>query len=257
AEGVVGGVDSVAVDWRVALYVVGVSLACGMLFGIAPAVWASRRAPGAALATSSRGASAGVHGRRWGARLAVAEVAVALALSVAAGLLVRSYAKLQGVDPGFDPTSVLTASIELPGNRYGDGAPIRQFFDQLLERVRGFPGVTDAAAVTRLPLTRPGWSSAFSIAGASGGNFGASVLHRQVTPDYFRTMRVPLRAGRWITTADAGPPYVVVINDVFAREYFKGADPVGQRICFDQKPDSNSTWRTIVGVVGSEHQVTP
>ncbi|HKC49119.1 MAG TPA: ABC transporter permease [Gemmatimonadales bacterium] len=250
-------VDTVALDWRVALYVVGVSLACGMLFGIAPAVWASRRAPGDALATSSRGASAGVHVRRWGARLAVAEVAVALALSVAAGLLVRSYAKLQGVDPGFDPTSVLTASIELPGNRYGDGAPIRQFFDQLLERVRGFPGVTDAAAVTRLPLTRPGWSSAFSIAGASGGNFGASLLHRQVTPDYFRTMRVPLRAGRWITTADAGPPYVVVINDVFAREYFKGADPVGQRICFDQKPDSNSTWRTIVGVVGSEHQVTP
>jgi len=250
-------VDTVALDWRVTLYVVGVSLACGMLFGIAPAVWASRRAPGDALATSSRGSSANVQVRRWGARLAVAEVAIALALSVAAGLLVRSYAKLQGVDPGFDPTNVLTASIELPGNRYGDGAPIRQFYDQLLERVRGFPGVTDAAAVTRLPLTEPGWSSAFSIAGASGGNFGASLLHRQVTPDYFRTLRVPLRAGRWITTADAGPPYVVVINDVFAREYFKGADPVGQRICFDQQPDSNSTWRTIVGVVGSEHQVTP
>jgi putative ABC transport system permease protein len=250
-------VDTVSLDWRVALYVVTVSLACGILFGIAPALWASHRAPGDALATSSRGASASVQVRRWGARLAVAEVAIALSLSIAAGLLVRSYSKLQGVDPGFDPTNVLTASIELPGNRYSLGPPIRQFYDQLLERVRGFPGVTDVAAVTRLPLTEPGWSSSFSIAGASGGNFGASLLHRQVTADYFRTMRVPLRRGRGFTTADAGPPYVVVINDVFAREYFKGADPVGQRICFDQKPDSNSTWRTIVGVVGSEHQVTP
>jgi putative ABC transport system permease protein len=250
-------VDTVALDWRVALYVVAVSLACGILFGIAPALWAGHRAPGDALVTSSRGASASVQVRRWGARLAIAEVAIALALSVAAGLLVRSYAKLQGVDPGFDPTNVLTASIDLPGNRYENEPPIRQFFDQLIERVRGFPGVTDVAAVTRLPLTQPGWSSAFSIAGASGGNFDASLLHRQVTADYFRTMRVPLRRGRAFTTADAGPPYVVVINDVFAREYFKGADPVGQRICFDQKPDSNSTWRTIVGIVGSEHQVTP
>jgi predicted permease len=250
-------VDTVSLDWRVALYVVAVSLACGILFGIAPALWASHRAPGDALATSSRGASASVQVRRWGARLAIAEVAIALALSVAAGLLVRSYAKLQGVDPGFDPTNVLTVSIDLPGNRYESEPPIRQFFDQLIERVRGFPGVTDVAAVTRLPLTAPGWSSAFSIAGASGGNFDASLLHRQVTAGYFRTMRVPLRLGRGFTTADAGAPYVVVINDVFAREYFKGADPVGQRICFDQKPDSNSTWRTIVGVVGSEHQVTP
>ncbi len=250
-------VDTVSLDWRVTLYVVGVSLACGLLFGIAPAVWASHRAPADALAASSRSASANVQVRRWGARLAVAEVAIALALSVAAGLLVRSYAQLQGVDPGFDPANLLTASIQLPGNRYGDGAPLRQFFDQLLERVRGFPGVSDVAAVTRLPLTLPGWSSAFSIAGASGGNFGASLLHRQVTADYFRTMRVPLRAGRGFTAADAGPPYVVVINDVFARDYFKGADPVGQRICFDTKPDSNSTWRTIVGVVGSEHQVSP
>jgi putative ABC transport system permease protein len=250
-------VDTVALDWRVALYVVAVSLACGILFGIAPALWASQRAPGDALATSSRGASASVQIRRWGARLAIAEVAIALALSVAAGLLVRSYAKLQGVDPGFDPTNVLAASIELPGNRYDNQPPIRQFFDQLIERVRGFPGVTDVAAVSRLPLTAPGWSSAFSIDGVSGGNFGATLLHRQVTADYFHTMRVPLRQGRVFTIADAGPPYVVVINDVFARQYFNGADPVGQRICFDQKPDSNSTWRTIVGVVGSEHQVTP
>ena len=250
-------VDTVSLDWRVALYAALVSVACGLLFGIAPALWASQRAPGDALASSSRGASANVQVRRWGARLAIAEVAIALALSVAAGLLVRSYGKLQGVDPGFDPTNVLAVSIELPGNRYADGPPIRQFFEQLLERVRGFPGVSDVAAVTRLPLTEPGWSSSFSIAGASGGNFNASVLHRQVTADYFRTMRVPLREGRAFTTADAGPPYVVVVNDVFARRYFTGADPVGQRICFDEKPDSNSTWRTIIGVVGSEHQVTP
>lgn len=250
-------VDTVAIDWRVAMYAALVSVGCGLLFGIAPALWASRRSPGDALTSSSRGASANAQARRWGTRLAVAEVAIALALSVAAGLLVRSYAKLQGVDPGFDATNVLAVTIDLPGNRYGDGTPVRQFFDRLLERVRAFPGVTDAAAVTRLPLSGPGWSSSFSIDGASGGNFGAEVLHRQVTADYFKTMRVPLKRGRWFTAADAGPPYVVVINQTFADLYFKGADPVGQRICFDEKPDTSSTWRTIVGVVGSEHQITP
>jgi predicted permease len=250
-------VDTVALDWRVAMYAIVISLACGLLFGIAPALWASHQSPGDALASSSRAVSANVQVRRWGARLAIAEVAIALALSVAAGLLVRSYAKLQGVDPGFDPRNVLAVTIELPGNRYESGAPVRQFFTQLLERVRGFPGVTDVAVVTRLPLTMPGWSSSFSIDGASSGNSGASLLHRQVSADYFRTMRVPLEAGRWFTTADVGPPYVVVINEAFARQFFKGADPVGQRICFDQKPDSSSTWRTIVGVVGSEHQATP
>lgn len=250
-------VDTVAVDWRVAMYVALVSVGCGLLFGIAPALWSSHRSPGEALASSSRSVSENAQVRRWGARLAIAEVAIALALSVAAGLLVRSYAKLQGVDPGFDPTNVLAVTIELPGNRYADGPPERQFFDQLLARERAFPGVTDVAAVTRLPLTQPGWSSSFSIDGASAGNFGASLLHRQVTADYFRTMRVPLKRGRWFTTADVGPPYVVVINEAFANAYFKGADPVGQRICFDQKPDTSTTWRTIVGVVGSEHQSTP
>jgi putative ABC transport system permease protein len=147
-------VDTVAVDWRVAMYAALVSVGCGLLFGIAPALWASHRSPGDALTSSSRGVSANAQVRRWGARLAIAEVAIALALSVASGLLVRSYAKLRSVDPGFDPTNVLAATIGLPGNRYADGPPVRQFFDQLLTRVRAFPGVTDVAAAIGRELRR-------------------------------------------------------------------------------------------------------
>lgn len=257
ADGSILPVDSFPVDWRVAAFVLFIAAACGVVFGLAPAVWASRRAPNEALASGGRGSGQAVRVRAWNEKLAVLEVAMALALALGAGLLVRSYARLRDVDPGFDPRNVLVTRIELPPTRYNSNAAVTEFFDNLVHRVRGIPGVVSAAAVTQLPLTDPGWSSDFSLEGASAGHFSASLLHRQVTPDYFATMRVPVLRGRVFTAGDRGPPFVVVINEEFAHTYFKGQDPIGQRITFDRTPDSTSTWRTIVGVVGNEHQVSP
>ena len=250
-------IGSAAVDWRVAVYVAGLSALSGLAFGIAPALRAARRRPAEALAAGGRTGSHGAPTRVWGERLAVAEIAIALALAVGGGLLVRSYERLRHVDPGFDATHVATAALSLPARRYDTDERVRAFVDEIVRSTAALPGVTRAAVATMLPLTAPSWSSTFSIDGPSAGHYGVTLLHRQVTPDYFAAMRVPLLRGRVFTAADRGSASVVVINDAFARRYFRGQDPIGQRIAFDQVPDSASVWRTIVGVVGSERQATP
>ena len=125
----------------------------------------------------------------------------------------------------------------------------------LEDRLRGLPGVQSVGGVSNLSLTNSGYTSDFTVAGWPAGKYGSEVAHRRVTPEYFKTMRTPVLAGRGITVDDRanGPP-VVVINEAFARKYFRGEDPVGKRIAFERVPDSSSTWNTIVGVVKSQHQ---
>jgi ABC-type antimicrobial peptide transport system, permease component len=186
----------------------------------------------------------------------IGEVALALMLTVGAGLLVRSYAALRRVNPGFTPAGVLTVSLQLAGGRYDSSAVLAEVDAQLLERVRALPGVENAAMSSSLPLTAIGWTSDFAIEGRARDAFAIEVVHREVSPDYFRTMRVPLLRGRDFTDADGRQAErVVIVNDAVARRYFHGEDPLGKRIAFDRVPDSTSKWRTIVGVVGSEHQV--
>jgi putative ABC transport system permease protein len=161
------------------------------------------------------------------------------------------------VDPGFDPSGVLAVAINLPDVQYDTTTKIVGFFDRLEERVRGLPGVAEAATVVVPSLAGTGWTSDFHIAGRPANEYGTEVMHRSAGPDYFKVMRVPLVAGRAFTGADRdGSDRVVIINDALARQYFRGEDPVGQRMAFDRFPDSSSTWRTIVGVVGSEHQAS-
>jgi putative ABC transport system permease protein len=250
-------VVNVGVAWGVLVYVLAITTASGLLFGIAPAVWRGRRAPAEVLKEGDRGGSPGGRIRRWGSALVVAEIALTLLLTVGAGLLVRSFWRLEHVDPGFDPHGVLTVGVMLPTARYDTSTKVIAFFDELRTRVRALPGATDAADVLAPSLTAVGWTSDFHIAGRPPDAYGTEVAHRVVTPDYFRVMRVPLRAGRLFTDADrAGAPLVVLINDVLAQQQFPGTDPVGQRIAFDKVPDSASTWYTIVGVVGSERQAS-
>ncbi len=250
-------VSVLGVDWNVVWYVLALTTACGLLFGMAPASWASRRDPNDALKSGGRGAQGGVRAHGWGQRLAVAEIAIALLLTVGAGLVIRSYALLQRVNPGFDARGVITMSVNIPDTGYDSARKVIAFFDDLVARARALPGVTDAAVVTHLSLSGQGWSSDFSVQGASAGHFASTLLHRQVTPNYFSTMRVPLLRGRWFTAADRGEPAVAVINAALARANFAGRDPIGQQITFDRAPTPRSTWRTIVGVVGDEHQNTP
>ncbi|HEU4628268.1 MAG TPA: ABC transporter permease [Gemmatimonadaceae bacterium] len=247
----------VPMDWRVFAYVLAVTAASGALFGVAPAAWGARRAPSEAMRAGGRGASDGRRLRRWGDALVVVEVVLALMLTTGAGLLAHSLWRLRSVPPGFEARGVLAVGLELPGTRYDDPGKVTAFYDALLARARALPGVTGAAAVSVLPLTSVGWSSDFTAAGWPADRWAVEVVHRAATPDYFRVMRVPLLAGRAFTATD-GPnaPMVVVVNEALARRYFPAGDAVGQRIAFDRAPDSTSVWRTIVGVVGSEHQAT-
>jgi putative ABC transport system permease protein len=249
--------SGIHIDWSVLAYTLAIATACGVLFGIAPALWSARRAPGDALKEGGRGPHEGRRARRWGEALAVAEIALALTLSSGAGLLVRSLWRLAHVPPGFDPHGVLAVGLELPQARYDTTPKVNAFDDALIARVRALHGVTDAAIVSHLPLTGTEWTSSFSIAGRRPGEYGSEVAHREVGPDYFRTMREPLLAGRTFNRTDReGAPRVVLINDVVARRFFQGQNPIGQRLTFDKVPDSSSIWGTVVGVVGSEHQIS-
>jgi putative ABC transport system permease protein len=250
-------VNLAGIDWRVLLFLVAVTTLCGLAFGIAPAIWGQRQQPADALHEGGRSSSDGMRMRRWGHALVIGEVALALMLTVSAGLLVRSYAALRRVNPGFEPAGVLTVGLQLAGGRYDSLAALSAFDAQMLERVRAMPGVVSAAISSTLPLTGGlGWTSDFSIAGRARDAFATEIAHREVSPTYFLTMRVPLLRGRAFTDADrGGAERVVVVNEALVRRYFRGEDPIGKRIAFDRVPDSTSKWRTIVGVVGNEHQL--
>ncbi|MEX2153000.1 MAG: ABC transporter permease [Gemmatimonadaceae bacterium] len=249
-------VTEIAVDYRVLLFAVALTTASGLLFGMAPALIATRQSPADALNSSSRTVTGG-RARRWGRHLVVVEVALAVMLTIGAGLLLRSYDRLARVAPGFDPNGVLTVTMGVPGFRYDSAHKVVSFYSTLLDRVQKLPGVERVAAVRQLPVTVASWSSNFGIAGRPPMAQSADILHREVLGDYFRVMRVPLLSGRTFTTADRpDAPLVVLINEVLARQYFPNEDPIGQRITFDRVPDSTSVWRTIVGIVGNERQAS-
>jgi putative ABC transport system permease protein len=247
-------IHDIRMDWGVLAYVLAISTASGVLFGIAPALWSGRRVPAEVLREGGRGA-AGRRVHRWGNALVVAEVAIALLLAVGAGLLVRSFWLLEQVDPGFDPHGMLTVELAPQGDRYDTGDKLIAFYNALVTRARGLPGVTSAAATSEVPLTSWGWTSQFTAIGWAPDHYGDEVAYGEVTPGYFRTMHVPILRGRALTPRDdQNAPMVVVINETLAKEYFPGQDPIGQRVAFDKVPDSTSVWRTIVGIVGDEHQ---
>jgi len=247
-------VGNIGINTGVLLFALAITLGSGLLFGIGPAVWTRHRVPADVLKEGGRGASRS-RLRRWSHGLAVAELAVAVMLMAGAGLLVRSWWQLQGVDPGLDPDGVLSISVNLPPGRFDTQEKRDQFFDDVLGRLRALPGTVDAATVSRLPMTETSWSSDFAVAGRPREAFGIDILHREISPLYHDVLRVPLVAGRKFTDADgANAPPVVLINDALARKYFANEDPIGKRVAFDRYPDSTSFWRTIVGVVGSERQ---
>ena len=245
----------VRVDGTLLLFTAGAAVLSAVVFGLVPALRGARPDPGQALKDETRGGTSGPGSVRLRSALVAAEVALALMLAAGAGLLVRSFAQLRQVEPGFDPRGVLTATVSLPGARYGESSQQAEFDERLLERLQALPGVEGAAMSQALPLTAPGWSSDFTVSGWRDGKHGTEVVHRQVSAGYFRTMRVPLLRGRLFETSDRfGQPWVVLINEALARQYFAGEDPVGKRVCFDAVPDEHSLWRTIVGVVGNERQ---
>ena len=221
-----------------------------------PALKGSRANLYEALSEGGRSGGSSSSHRLRGA-LVVSEVALALTLLVGAGLLIRSFARLVHVDPGFNPRGVLTFSIAIPGTRYPDQASQDRFFDDVLAGISRLPGVKAAGATNALPFGE-GWSTAtFSIEGRTipAGEQRPWGDVRIVSPGFFQALRVPLLEGRFIEEGD-GPaaPRVAVVDEELVRRHFPGRDPIGTRVTFDSPTSKTPEWFTIVGVVGHAMQ---
>jgi predicted permease len=250
ADSLPGGTPGL--DPRVLLFALSLSLVTGLVFGLIPALQTSRADLQGALKEGSRGAvgDRSAHAIRHG--LVVAEVALALVLLTGAGLLMKSFARLQGVSPGFETGNLLAFTVALPTSRYDTPAQRVAFFEQMLRDVAALPSVRAASAVSILPFGNGGTTSTYNIEGrqlapderAPWGDL------RFGTPDYFRTMGIPLVKGRVFTEQDgADAPPVAVIDQETVRRWFPDVDPVGKRLTFGAVTDS-TRWIEIVGVVG-------
>jgi putative ABC transport system permease protein len=237
-------------DLRVLAFTLLVSLATGILFGLAPA-FSSRHVTHDALKEGGRGGTAGAGSQRLRGTLVVAEVALSLTLLVGAGLLIRSFIRLQDVDTGFRPEGVLTMRIALPSEKYVKMEQNRTFFRELLAQIRQLPGVDAAGGATGLPLTATGWSGTTTVDSQAVQPQDASpeADQRPVFPGYFEALAIPLVRGRYFEQRDnetAAP--VAIIDETMANTYWPKEDPIGKRIKQGGR-QSPQPWRTIVGVV--------
>ena len=247
-------VDQIRVDGRVLGFTLAVSMLTAIAFGLVPALQASKPKLSETLKEAGgRGGSQGVRSRRVRRLLVIAEVALAIMLLVGAGLLIKSFNRLQSVELGFRTDRLLTLELSLPAAKYGDGNARRPFHQQLLERLNNLPGVEGAAATTSILLSALANSGYFTIEGRPPGQPGENieVTIDSITPNYHQLMGTPLLKGRAFTDAD-GPdaPRVVIVNDSFVARFLPGEDPIGKRMNYGNNPDqTQNPWRTIVGVV--------
>jgi len=241
----------VNVDLRVLFMTLIVSVTTGILFGLVPALASSKPELTEVLKEGGRSSTTGVRRNRLRNCLIVVETALALVLLVGAGLLMKSFARLQSVPPGFNSHNVLTAELSLPVLKYPRGKPVSNFYAEAERRIKNIPGVQHAAFTVVLPLSGSNTDSSFMIEGQDpkqSGTFPDEEI-RGTTPDYFRVLETPLLRGRFFTEADtADAPQVMMVNEAFAKKYFPNEDALGKRISRD---DQNPKWATIVGVVGN------
>lgn len=241
-------------DWRVLAFTLFVSLATGLVFGLAPALQSMRSDLNSVLRSSGRGTTGGRARARLRDALVVAEVAFCVVLLTGAGLLIRSFARLQSVNPGFRPDHVLSMQIALPDAHYS-GAKVGLFYKQLLDRLEVLPGVKYAAVGRRVPLNDSGDVSLnFTIENrpVAASADQARAKFRVVSADYFDALGIPLVSGRYFDKTDGEKtPGVAVINETLARTFFPNENPIGKRI---KAGFENSIWCTVVGVVADVKQ---
>jgi predicted permease len=248
--------DAIGLDGTVLVFTIGLSLLTGLLFGLAPALRAARLDPQAALKAGGRQTHAegglGTSRLRLRGLLVVAEVAIALMLLVGAGLLVRSFTRLQEVSPGFDPDGVISFRLGSPGRFFKDRNDSLAYFRALSDALAAVPGVSVRGAVSSLPFTSSvGWGSMNVEGWTPAPGQELQVDQRGATVDYFRTMNIPLELGRYFTDADLLPNTepVVIIDKAFAARFWPGGDALGRSVWFDPKNKLR-----IVGVVGAVKQ---
>ena len=241
--------SEVGIDRYVLAFTFGVATLTGILFGLVPALHASRPDPGNMLKDSGRGFSHGGRNRIRGA-LIVSEVALSLMLLAGAGLLINSFWRLLHTDAGFDPRSVLTLDVPLSRTTYTKPEQRSAAFKQLVDRMKNIPGVRDASVVSNVPLTDFDVEVSFQIEGRPPYKPGEENVadYTVASSEYFRTMNIPLLRGRVFTDAESPyTPQVMVISNAFAKYYFPNDDPIGKRIILD---GNDKTPREIIGVVG-------
>jgi putative ABC transport system permease protein len=242
--------EAAALDSRVLLFALALTLATAIFFGLLPAWKAAGTDPNTPLKESGRGA-AGSRNRIQSA-LIVAEIALVLVVVTGAGLMIGSVRRLLGEDPGFEARNVLTMDIALPQADFY-GPPERTgFCSDVEQRVGAVPGVSAASAISHLPHTNRNAGRIFVIEGRplASENDVPSAAYRLVCPNYFRTLGIPLLAGRDFRPSDAlGAPEVVLVNQAMVRRYFPDENPIGRRLKLG-RPRSTAPWYTIVGVVG-------
>ncbi len=240
--------DAVAINGPVLAFTLLLSLATGILFGLAPALFASRQDLNHRLKEGGR-SMAGGRGSGLRKTLVAAEVAIAIVLLVGSGLLMRSFLNLRAVDPGFDPENLIMMTVSVAGQQQYTGPQRENLYLRLVTTLQSLPGVRSVAMTNHLPLIGDTWGTDMAIEGrpipAPGHEM--NTIYRESGPNYFAVMGIQLRSGREFTAHDRlNSPSVAVINETLAKNAFPGQDPIGRRITLDT---AHPTWHTIVGVI--------
>lgn len=245
--------EEVSINPGVLLFTFLICVGSGILFGLAPALQTSHPSLSGSLKETNRSSSS-ASAHRTHRALLVFEVALALVLMIGSSLLIRSFVRLNSVNPGVETEHVITAAISL-SNRYSEPPQIRQFWQQFLQKVASLPGVRAAGITMSLPPNLLLISNPFIVEGQGYDRQRQLQLAEEmlVSPEYFRALGIPLMKGRFFSPADRvegeKDPMIVIINDTMAKQYFSGKDPIGSRIQTGD-PNPNSRWETVVGVVG-------
>jgi putative ABC transport system permease protein len=248
---------TIGLNRSVLLFTILVSVITGLAFGIAPALRATRLDLRETLNEGSRGSTSGPGHQRLRGILIASEFALAMLLLVGAGLLLRSFSRLQDVSTGFQPDHLLVADLPLSQTAYAKPEQRYGFFDRLVDRAQTLPGVRSVGAASALPVSGIGGLLHFNIYGRppKTPNDYIAAGYRAVTANYFETLSVPLLQGRFLTPADKEKtPAVVVINATMAKTYFAGENPLGKRMQIGATPESEVPWMEVVGVVGDVTQ---
>ena len=240
--------DEIEIDGRVLLFTLGVAVLTGLLFGLAPAWSAAKVNLMDTLKEASRGSSGTVRRHRLLNSFVVTQLAFSVVLLVGAGLLVRSYARLTRVHPGFDASQLLTMETELSQSRYTNHAQCLQFYQAVLEAVRALTTVESAEVINFLPMNGSSASRHLTWRAPNRCRPGGIPVAQYgiISPGYFETMRIPLRQGRHLTSADDGQHQVAMVNEEFVRRFLPGVNPLGRRI---RQHDGQPNWVEIIGVV--------
>jgi putative ABC transport system permease protein len=252
----------VDVDLVVLIVTAVVAVGTGILFGLIPAFASAKPELTEVLKEGGRSSTTGARRNQVRNSLVVAEIALALVLLVGAGLLLKSYARVQNIDPGFDRRNILTAELDLSetkypqrgSDNYNHGAAMTNFWNEALRRVQQLPGVEAAGLTVVLPLSGSNTDSSFAIEGRElrPNEPGPDEELRIVTADYFRVLRTPLLRGRFFSEGDnVDAPGVAIINDALAKKYWLNEDALGKRITFSDTRKPDVKWLTIVGIVRS------